>query len=80
MRRTPDEPEKAAIQYGPYIMAAISEETNYLKLPMRAEEIADRIEWTKEQKDMLSFRLGDWQWVPLYEAGDKACHVYTIIK
>lgn len=80
VRRTPDEPEKAAIQYGPYIMAAISEETNYLKLPMRAEEIADRIEWTKERKDMLSFRLGDWQWVPLYEAGDKACHVYTIIK
>ena len=78
--RTPDEPEKAAIQYGPYIMAAISDEEEFLELPMKETEIAEQMEWTDEHEDELSFRLGDWKWIPVYEVGDKAYHVYTVIK
>ena len=78
--RTPDEPEKAAIQYGPYIMAAISGEKEFLELPIKENEIADRAEWMDEYKDGLAFRLGDWKWIPVYEVGDRAYHVYTIIK
>ena len=78
--RTPDEPEKAAIQYGPYIMAAISDEKEFLELPIKENEIADRAEWMDEYKDGLAFRLGDWKWIPVYEVGDRAYHVYTIIK
>ena len=78
--RTPDEPEKAAIQYGPYIMAAISDEKEFLELPMKETEIAEQMEWTDEHEDELSFRLGDWKWIPVYEVGDKAYHVYTVIK
>lgn len=80
VHRTPDKPEKAAIQYGPYIMAAVSEKTDYLELPMRETEIVEWMEWTEEHSDSLSFRLGDWQWIPLCEVEDQACHVYIIIK
>lgn len=33
-----------------------------------------------EYEDGLAFRLGDWKWIPVYEVGDRAYHVYTIIK
>ena len=78
--RAPDEPEKVAIQYGPYIMAALSEETDFLELPVKEAEIAERMEWIDEHEDELSFRLGGWKWIPVYEVGDRAYHVYTIIK
>ena len=78
--RAPDEPEKAAIQYGPYILAALSEETDYLELPMREEEIQGQMAWTEEHGDEIGFRLGDWKWIPVYKVEDRAYHVYTIIK
>ena len=45
---------------------------------MRETEIADQMEWTDAHE--LVFKLGDWKWIPVYEVGDKAYHVYTIIK
>ena len=61
-------------------MAAISDEKEFLELPIKENEIADWAEWMDEYEDGLAFRLGDWKWIPVYEVGDRAYHVYTIIK
>ena len=61
-------------------MAAISDEKEFLELPIKENEIADRAEWMDEYEDGLAFRFGDWKWIPVYEVEDRAYHVYTIIK
>ena len=48
------------------------EETDFLELPVKEAEIAERMEWIDEHEDELSFRLGGWKWIPVYEVGDRA--------
>lgn len=76
--RTPDEPEKAAIQYGPWLLAALSEQEEFLEVPFDESDIAEKL--IREEGPELSFRCGDIRWVPLSRVDNRAYHAYVIIK
>lgn len=76
--RTPDEPELTALQYGPYILAALSEEEDFLTMPFDEADAGRRME--KDQGDAVRFRCGNWKWIPLYEVDKEAYHVYVKCK
>lgn len=73
--RTPDEPEKAAVQYGPYIMAALSEQKEFLRLSFSETGIEKKMMPTE---DPLQFECEGYRWIPLCEVGTKAYHTYVI--
>lgn len=72
----PDMPEKVAIRYGPYIMAALSEASEYYELP--SEEIMEL------EAEYLSGETGfifrGIKWIPLCMVGMETYHVYYIEK
>lgn len=73
--RTPDEPEKAAIQYGPYVMAVLSEQKEFLRFSFSEKEIEEKMISTE---DPLRFECEGYTLVPLYEVGMEAYHVYVL--
>lgn len=77
--RTPDEPEKAAVRYGPYILAALSERQDFIRVTFDETNVAEKMRWEEdEEKDEVYFRCDGWKWIPLYEVGDLSYHVYVI--
>lgn len=72
--RTKDRPELAAVQAGPYILAAVSDEEDFLHIPIdeeRAEEVLVR-----QEGDGLEYRYGDIRFIPLFQIDEEAYHVY----
>lgn len=76
--RTPDEPELAALQYGPYILAVLSENQDFLFMPFDETSVGRMME--KDSKDVVHFCCGNWRWIPLYEINREAYHVYVKCK
>lgn len=77
--RTPDEPEKAAVQYGPYVLAALSEQQDFIRVSFDETSVAAKMCWDEEDgEDAVHFRCDDWKWIPLYEINDLSYHVYVI--
>lgn len=73
--RTPDEPEKAAVQFGPYIMAVLSEKKEFIRFSFSENNIEKRMIHTE---DPLEFECEGYKWIPLYQVGEKAYHAYVI--
>ena len=76
LRPAPDRPELAAVQAGPYILAALSQQKEFLQLPLREEILEQqlvRVEGT------LDYRLGDLCFRPLCQIGQEAYHTYISI-
>lgn len=76
--RTWDEPEKAAVQYGPYILAALSDREDFLKVSFCEADIEGKMVWEDEEDDRIHFRCDGWKWIPLYEIDQEAYHVYVM--
>lgn len=74
--RAPDEQEKAALQFGPYIMAAISEEQEFIRVPFDEHDVDSRM----ERKENLEFVCEGRRWIPLCKVGEEVYHVYFICK
>ncbi len=72
--RTPDCPERAAIQAGPYILAALSDQREFLKLPLREETLEQQL---TRQEGSLDYRCGDLLFRPLCQIEQEAYHVYV---
>ena len=72
--RAPDEQEKAALQFGPYIMAAISEEQEFITVPFDESNVENRL----VQKENLEFVCEGRRWIPFCKVGEEVYHVYFI--
>ncbi|MGN1166206.1 MAG: beta-L-arabinofuranosidase domain-containing protein [Lachnospiraceae bacterium] len=73
--RTPDEPEKVAVQYGPYIMAALSEQKEFIQFSFSETTIEKKMIPTEEP---LRFECEGFTWIPLCRVGAKAYHTYVL--
>jgi hypothetical protein len=71
---TPDKPELTAIQYGPYIMAALSEEQDFITFPYTEAEVGEKM---IPQKHSLEFVCDGVTWIPLCMVDDQAYHAYV---
>lgn len=76
--RTPDMPERAAVRYGPYVLAALSDREEFIRVPLNEKNLAEEMVWEEDGTDAVHFRYGGWKWIPLYEIGDAPYHVYVI--
>ena len=75
--RTPDEPEKAAVQFGPYLMAVLSEQEDYIKFSFDESDIKDKMHCTE---DPLRFECEGYTFVPICEVGMEPYHAYIICR
>ena len=71
---TPDDPKMMAIFYGPYVLAALSDSSDYLEVPFTAENIGEYLEKTEGE---LVFTWNNLKWVPIYQVGSAPYHVYV---
>lgn len=75
--RTDDEPERAAVQYGPFVLAALSEQQDFLRVSFDETDLADRME--RKENASECFTCEGLEWVPLYRVGDRAYHTYVTV-
>ena len=73
--RAADIPERAAIAYGPFVMAALSEEKGFLKLPFTETDIEEKMAPAEER---LTFICEGTRWIPLCMVDEESYHVYGI--
>ncbi|WP_179032483.1 beta-L-arabinofuranosidase domain-containing protein [Paenibacillus kribbensis] len=70
----PDDHTLKSLTYGPYVLAAISQEQDYISWIYSEQEFLEQI---IEQKDSpLTFVLDGIKFVPLYQIQDQSYHVY----
>lgn len=72
LERTPDKPEVAALCYGPYVLAALTDQEEFLNLPLTEENLENMVK-TEEQ---LRFVCGKTVFVPLYSICHEKYQVY----
>lgn len=73
MIRTPDVRERAAVAYGPFIMAALSKKKEFLSFPFTEADIEEKM---VPSKDGFSFTCEGIRWIPLCMVDEEAYHVY----
>lgn len=78
MIRTPDEPKLAAVQYGPYILAALSDREEFLEVSFCEADIGQKMMWENESEDTIHFHCDGWKWIPIYEVDKEIYHVYVV--
>lgn len=76
LERTPDDPTKASIMYGPLVMVGKSDSTDWIKLNLDSTDISKSIAPTD---DPLTFTTNGITLVPEYKASDCAYHAYFIV-
>ncbi len=76
LERTPDDPTKVSIMYGPLVMVGKSDSTDWIKLTLDSTDISKSITPTK---DPLTFTTNGITLVPEYKASDCAYHAYFIV-
>lgn len=74
IHRAPDLPEKAAVSYGPYILAALSESQEFLTVSFDESNISEKM---KKDGEGLAFVCDGVRWIPLHQVDKEAYHVYV---
>lgn len=74
IRRAADLPEKAAVSYGPYVLAALSDSQEFIKVSFNEETIEDEME---KLEDEIAFECDGVKWIPLHLVDEEAYHVYV---
>ncbi|WP_339318737.1 beta-L-arabinofuranosidase domain-containing protein [Paenibacillus sp. FSL R10-2734] len=74
LEETPDISEICSVAYGPYILAAIHEEREYLQLGSVAANL--KSSFIKEE-GKLNFKAGDWTFKPLAQVNHEKYHLYV---
>lgn len=77
LERTPDNAQLAALAYGPYIFAALSEQKDYLDIPLGEDTLEEM--FAREEKP-LAFRYRTLKFIPLYQVSREAYHVYFSVR
>ncbi len=76
--RAGDEPTKAAIQYGPYLLAALSEEQEFIHVTFNEKDVHTKMHWENAMgKDAICFACDGKKWIPVNEVKEDAYHVYV---
>lgn len=70
---SPDCPDIVSLFYGPYILAALSEEEQMPELPGSEKEIS---EMAVREDEELKFKIGNMTWVPFCLLDKESYHVY----
>lgn len=73
--RAPDVPEKAAIGYGPYILATICDSKEFIKVPFTEETISQHM---IPLETKLHFECNGLTWKPLCQIDTEAYHTYVV--
>lgn len=73
--RAADIPERAAVAFGPFVMAALSEEKEFLKLPFTETDIEEKM---VPAEDGLTFVCEGTKWIPLCMVDEESYHVYGV--
>ena len=71
LEKTPDRPELHTLLYGPYVLAALSGDQNFLELDLDGQKAADEV-----RKTGLEFQYRDLTWKPLFDIEEEAFQVY----
>ena len=75
--RTPDNAGLAALAYGPYILAALSGQREYLHIPLNEDTLEETI--VRKEKPLV-FQYKALQFVPLYQISEEPYHVYFLVE
>lgn len=75
IHRTPDVPEMAAVSYGPYILAALEDKQEFIKVSFDEESISQQM---KQTEIPMEFECDGIRWIPLYRVDQEAYHVYVV--
>ncbi|MDY8023284.1 beta-L-arabinofuranosidase domain-containing protein [Paenibacillus polymyxa] len=70
----PDNHTLKSLAYGPYVLAAISEEQDYISWTYSEQEFLEQI--IQQKDNPLTFVLDGVKFVPLYQIQDESYHVY----
>lgn len=76
---TPDRPELAAVEWGPYVLAALSESTDYLDVPVDGSDPDAAFE---REEGTLTFthKATGLKFVPLEQINEEHYHAYVRVK
>lgn len=74
IHRTPDIPWRAAVSYGPYILAALSESQEFMKVPFDESDVEEQM---VKYERKLAFECAGVKWIPLHLVDEEAYHVYV---
>jgi DUF1680 family protein len=78
LEAAPDRKERVSLAYGPYILAAISEAKDYLRLPLREESLQESfIKETGQHKIAFRYVADDVLFIPLAHVYHERYHVYV---
>ena len=72
LHHTLDDTEKVAISCGPYVLALLSDKSEFFEVPFTDENIDNYL--TCDEKYV--YRWDDKVWIPLYQVEDQRYHVY----
>ena len=75
--RTPDDKQKAAVKFGPYVLAAISDEKEFLNVSFSESDIEKKM---IRIGDDIAFFCDGMRWIPLCKIGEEAYHVYVLCR
>jgi uncharacterized protein len=75
LEATPDKKNIVSIAYGPYILAAISNQENYLELPINEENLHKKFIRIEETNHFI-YEAEQIKFVPLAEVTHEHYHLY----
>ncbi len=78
--RTPDIPECGAVKYGPYLMAVLSAEQEFIKVSFAEDDIEEKMKLIQDDGDSLHFTCDMRTWIPMCEIKDEVYHTYVILR
>lgn len=71
LEAAPDRPELNTLLYGPYVLAALSKEQDFLKLNIDSQKADEEV-----RKTGLEFQCRDLTWKPLFDIEEETFQVY----
>ncbi|MGE7826980.1 beta-L-arabinofuranosidase domain-containing protein [Paenibacillus sp. NPDC093718] len=78
LEAAPDRKERVSLAYGPYILAALSEAKNYLRLPLREESLQESfVKETGPHGFAFRYIEDDLLFIPLADVFHERYHVYV---
>lgn len=70
--RPKDKPELFSVFYGPFVLALLDDSEEFICF----EEEPEKVIQTIRRTGSLDFRLGKYEWKPLYQVVDEKYHIY----
>lgn len=78
LESAPDDHNLKSLAYGPYVLAALSEERDYISWAYSEQQLLEQI--IQQKDNPLTFVLDELKLVPLYQIQDERYHVYFKLK